>query len=133
LTDALDYFGLELSRTPSPSYAESVLGIKTIQNKDKTRIIDISPGSPADMSGLTLGDEIIAVNNTMVNKNLDKWLKYFDGKTHCLQISRNNELINLDMPTLNRTFFQIIKIQVKKEASDKQIKARQSWGCLDGR
>ncbi|MDG2152565.1 MAG: PDZ domain-containing protein [Crocinitomicaceae bacterium] len=133
LTDALDYFGLELSRTPSPSYAESVLGIKTIQNKDKTRIIDISPGSPADMSGLTLGDEIIAVNNTMVNKNLDKWLKYFDGKTHFLQISRNNELINLDMPTLNRTFFQIIKIQVKKEASDKQIKARQSWGCLDGR
>lgn len=133
LNEALDYFGLELSRTPSPSYSESVLGIKTIQKNKKTIIIDISPGCPADMSGMTLGDEIIAVNNTIINNNLDKWLTYYDGTTHCLQISRNHELVNLDMPTLNRTFFQRIKIQVKKEANDNQIKARQAWGCLEGR
>jgi predicted metalloprotease with PDZ domain len=133
LTEALEYFGLEIHRTPSPSYSESVLGIKTIQENMNTKIIDVSPGSPADMSGLALGDEIIGVNNTLINRNLDKWLIYFDGNTHCLQVSRNNELMNFDMPTLNRMFFQNIKIQVKKDANETQIKARQSWGCLEGR
>ncbi|MDA9160887.1 PDZ domain-containing protein [Crocinitomicaceae bacterium] len=133
LSEALDYFGLELNRASSLSYSESILGIKTIQHKNKTKVIDISPGSPADMEGVSLGDEIIGVNNTMVNNDLDEWLKYFDGTTHYLLVSRNNELKNLKMPTLNRTFFQNIKIRVQTDASDKQIIARQSWGCLDGR
>jgi predicted metalloprotease with PDZ domain len=133
LIEALDYFGLKLNRSPSPSYSESILGIKSNQQNGKTTIFDIFPGSPADMGGLSIGDEIIGINHTQLNNNLDKWCKYYDHKGISLNISRKHQIMTIDMPTLNRTFYQSIRIRVNEDANQKQIKARQLWGCLEDR
>ena len=133
LIEALDYFGLELVKNPSPSYSESVLGIKSIYQNGKINIIDIFPGSPADMSGLSIGDEITGINATQLNNNLDKWCRYYDQHGIKLHISRKQQMMIFEMPTLNRSFYQTIKIQSIKEISKNQLKARQAWGCLGER
>lgn len=132
LLEALEYFGLELTQNPSPSYSESILGIKSQNKNSKTTITDIFPGSPSDMAGLCIGDEIIGVNKVQLNNNLDKWLNYFDSSHELyLTISRDQKIKDLFIPTVNRSFYQINRIQTKTSATKNQIKARQSWGCLE--
>ena len=69
LLEALDYFGFELIKKTSPSYSESTLGVKTQVRNNGTVVMDIYPGSPADLGGICIGDQIIGVNKTQVNKN----------------------------------------------------------------
>ena len=85
------------------------------------------------MGGLAIGDEIIGINHTHLNNNLDKWCKYYDHKGISLNISRKHQMMTIGMPTLNRTFYQSIRIRVNEDANQKQIKARQLWGCLEDR
>ena len=118
-------------KKPAPSYSKSILGIKTQVKSNGTFVVDIYPGSPADMGGLRIGDQIIGVNKTQVNKNLDEWLHYFnESKEIYLTVSRNQNIEEVLIPTLNRSFYQEYKIQAKKDADKNQIKALQSWGCL---
>jgi predicted metalloprotease with PDZ domain len=131
LLEALDYFGLELIKKPANSYSRSILGIKTQVKSNGTFVVDIYPGSPADMGGLRIGDQIIGVNKTQVNSNLDQWLHYFnESKEIYLTMSRNQNIKEVLIPTLNRSFYQEYKIQAKKDLDKNQIKAIQSWGCL---
>ena len=89
----MDYFGLELIKKPDPSYSKSILGIKTQVNSKGTFVVDIYPGSPSDMGGLRIGDQIMSVNKTQVNKNLDQWLRYFnENKEISLTLSRNQNI-----------------------------------------
>ena len=130
LIEALHYFGLELIQTPSESYSQSILGIKTQSKNSKTIITDIFPGSPSDMGGLCIGDEILGVNQIQIDKNLDKWLHYLDSANLKLTISRNQIILDKKIPTVNRTFYQKIKIAPKTEPTKKELKARQTWACL---
>ena len=131
LIEALDYFGLELIKKLDPSYSKSILGIKTQVNSKGTFVVDIYPGSPSDMGGLRIGDQIMSVNKTQVNKNLDQWLRYFnENKEISLTLSRSQNIKEVLIPTLNRNFYQEYKIQVKKDTDKNQIKALQSWACL---
>ena len=130
LIEALDYFGLEMIQVPSSSYSQSFLGIKTQLINNKTVITDLFPGSPADMGGLCLGDEILGVNQIQIDQNLDKWLHYLDSANIILTISRKQMILDKKIPTVNRTFYQKIRIKVKSEPSKKELKARQSWACM---
>jgi oligoribonuclease (3'-5' exoribonuclease) len=64
---------------------------------------------------------------------LDKWCRYYDQHGIKLHISRKQQMMIFEMPTLNRSFYQTIKIQSIKEISKNQLKARQAWGCLGER
>ena len=129
LQDALDYFGLEMQINDNPSIAEHALGIK-LQHVNST-IQSIAIGSPAEMCGLRIGDEIIGVNKIRLNKDFEKWLSYFNLNDINLTIVREQKIIEKKMPIVHRNYFQKYNISVLKEKSSIQSKALQSWACDD--
>ena len=129
LQDALDYFGLEMQINENPSIAEHALGIK-LQYVNST-IHSIAIGSPAEMCGLRIGDEIIGVNKIRLNKDFEKWLSYFNLNDINLTIVREQKIIEKKMPIVHRNYFQKYNIRVLEEKSSIQSKALQSWACDD--
>jgi len=80
LTACLDYIGFELKALKKTSYTETTLGFKTQAAGEKTTVAAIFPNSPADKAGLTLQDEIIALNGMRVENNLNDWCAHFSNE-----------------------------------------------------
>jgi len=133
LIDALDFFGLELIQTPSNSYSEAKLGLKTIHQSNHLLISAIYPGSPADMVGLSLGDELIAVNKIKLNNDFDTCLNYFDATSKTLSLFRNGRLLQLTLPEVNRFFYLNHKICKQNKLTNVQERAIREWGENDFR
>ena len=127
LLEALDFIGLELIQTPSNSYSEANLGMKTVHQANHLLISAIYPGGPADIAGLSLGDELIALNTIKLNHDLDSCLNYFDASSKTLSFFRNEKLITLTIPEVNRSFYLHSKIQKQEKLSNHQIKAIELW------
>ena len=127
LIEALDFIGLELIQTPSNSYSEANLGMKTVHQSNHLLISAIYPGSPAEMAGLSLGDELIAVNKIKLNNDLDACLNYFDATSKTLSFFRNGKLLQLTLPEVNRFFYLDHKIHKKVNLTPNQEKAIFAW------
>lgn len=127
LLEALDFIGLELIQTPSNSYSEANLGMKTVHQSNHLLISAIYPGSPADMAGLSLGDELIALNTIKLNHDLDSNLNYFDTSSKTLSFFRNGKLLQLTLPEVNRFFFLNHKIHKRVNLTTNQEKAILAW------
>ena len=127
LLEALDFIGLELIQTPSNSYSEANLGMKTVNQANHLLISAIYPGSPAEMAGLSLGDELIALNTIKLNHDLDSCLNYFDASSKTLSFFRNGKLLQLTLPEVNRFFYLNHKIHKKVNLTPNQEKAIFAW------
>ncbi|MCX6195859.1 MAG: M61 family peptidase, partial [Flavobacteriia bacterium] len=127
LLEALDFIGLELIQTPSNSYSEANLGMKTVHQSNQLLISAIYPGSPADMAGLSLGDELIALNTIKLNHDLDSCLNYFDASSKTLSFFINGKLLLLTLPEVNRFFYLNHKIHKKVNLTPNQEKAIFAW------
>lgn len=127
LLEALDFIGLELIQTPSNSYSEANLGVKTVHQANHLLISAIYPGSPADMVGISIGDELIAVNKIKLNNDLDACLNYFDASSKTLSFFRNGKLLQLTLPEVNRFFYLNHKIHKKVNLTPNQEKAIFAW------
>lgn len=127
LLEALDHIGLELIQTPSNSYSEANLGIKIVNQSNHLLISAIYPGSPAEMAGFSLGDELIAVNKIKLNNDLDACLNYFDASSKKLSFFRNGKLLDITMPEVNRFFYLYHKIHKKVNLTPNQEKAIFAW------
>ena len=127
LLEALEFIGLELIQTPSNSYSEAKLGMKTVHQSNHLLISAIYPGSPTDMAGLSLGDELIALNTIKLNHDLDSYLNYFDASSKTLSFFRNGKLLQLTLPEVNRFFYLNHKIHKKGNLTTNQEKAILAW------
>ena len=127
LLESLDFIGLELIQTPSNSYSEANLGMKTVHQSNHLLISAIYPGSPAETAGLSLGDELIAVNKIKLNNDLDACLNYFDATSKTLSFFRNGKLLQLTLPEVNRFFYLYHKIHKKVNLTPNQEKAIFAW------
>ena len=78
LTEALDYLGLELFHKPSSLYSEGRLGMKLLPLGKSFQVTAMYAGGPAELGGMRIGDEIIAVNGFILNNDIESWLTYFD-------------------------------------------------------
>ena len=77
LVESLEYLGIDLHHVPTKKYSAAKLGFKNLVLKGESKVKAIYPGSPAELSGMMLDDEVIAVNGMAVNNDLDRWLQYF--------------------------------------------------------
>ncbi len=127
LTDALEYLGLEIKHFPSRSYAAARLGFKYIPNGQGILVAAMYPGGPADLGGLMLNDEIIAINGYMVNGELEKWLNYFDENDKFLTINRGGRLLELRLPEVQRNFYMEYIVVPMENPNGQQKKALEAW------
>jgi len=127
LTDAFETIGLEMVHKPSPKYSHGRCGFKTLPMGNHHVVKAIYPGSPADLGGLMLEDEIIAVNAFALNGELDKWLQYADDTTKTLTVIRAGKLVELTFPEVQRNFYLEYGIRPMENPTAAQKKALEHW------
>lgn len=126
LADSLDYLGLELTHRPLASYSAGKLGMKVIPGS--LVVTSIYTGSPADLGGLMLNDEIIAVNDVLCQGELDKWLAYFDNQPKKVTVNRSGRLHTINLPEVNRNFYLEYYVQpISTKPTKLQINALDKW------
>ncbi len=130
ITDALEAIGLMLTHKPASKYSQAKTGIKTVVQGSNHVVKAIYPGSPADLAGLMLEDEIIAINSLAITTELDRWLAFFDNETKIITINRSGKLIQYPLPEVQRYFYLeygIEKMPKNEELSALQVKAFEEW------
>jgi predicted metalloprotease with PDZ domain len=127
ITESLDYLGLELDHKPVDSYSGSRLGFKSLKSGKNFIVKSLYSGGPADVAGVMLEDEIIAVNNVGVDGELDKWLQFFDDDQKVLTIMRKGQLIEITLPEVNRHFYNKYSVKKLKDPNNHQKKAFKHW------
>jgi predicted metalloprotease with PDZ domain len=127
LHDALESIGLDLHHEPLSSYAAGRLGFIYQPGLRGAQVMSIYPGSPADLGGLMLKDEIIAVNRQLCNGDCDRWLSYFENQTKHVTVARAGVLIELELPEVNRFFYVRYFIAKTAHPNTIQQKAFEAW------
>ena len=130
LVEACSFFGLDIKQVPSVSYAEAKLGMKTVPKGADAQIVSIYPGSPADIAGLSINDEILAVNNMRLQGNIDAWLNFYDGGIKTLLLNRNGHLMEKTLPEVNRFFYLTHTVHRLETLNQHQRKALKHWANI---
>lgn len=128
LTECFDYLGLELHHEPEQSYAGSKLGFKFLNSDKGGALVKLMyPGGPAELSGMMLEDEIVAVNGIEVRNNLNEWLTYFDDDQKELSLFRKGQVQKVVLPEVNRYFYNTYTVKAVKEPNGPQKQAMKAW------
>lgn len=86
LESCLDFFGLELKKTARENFHESYLGFVC----EGSTVVMIYPESPAEKAGLSLKDEIIAINGMKISDDLSKWCDFLKDQEFSLTVSTSS-------------------------------------------
>ncbi len=127
LTQSFDYLGLEMKQVPAKAYTASRLGFKAVQNGNNFLVSAMYPGGPADLGGMMIGDEIIAVNSFMCQGELEKWLLFVDHSPKNISIIRAGKLMELTLPEVNRNFYSEYTITEVVLPNNSQKSALNAW------
>lgn len=85
---SLNYIGCNLQAGPATNFNEAYLGFK-VRYENKACIIDsIFPNSIVEEKGLSINDEIIAINGIKINNDLTEWTNYFINEEMALSVKR---------------------------------------------
>jgi len=85
------------------------------------------PGGPAETAGLSVGDEIIAVNSYACDGELDKWLNYFDNDTKKVTVNREGAIMDFTFPEVNRNFYMKYAVKKMENPNGLQKNAFEAW------
>jgi len=123
LKESLSYIGCELSINPSKKHHESKLGFKVRYDKSKCIIDNIYPNSLAEQKGLSINDEVIAINGIKINNDLDLWSEYFKNEEIALSVKR--ELGTISKSTFSKSensngFLDYEIVKLEKDNNYKQ-------------
>lgn len=127
LTESFEYLGLELKHTPAKQYSSGRLGFKANPNGNNVVVTALYPGGPADLAGLMLGDEIIAINSIVCAGELDKWLAYFDNDQKRITVIRAGKLVEMTLPEVMRNFYSEYKVVPMENLNGLQKKGLEAW------
>lgn len=131
IVEALECLGLHLVHVPSPIYSHARLGLKAMADNKDFIVKALYVGGSADLGGVMLEDKIIAVNGYACEGELEKWLTYFEEEQKVLTINRKGTILELNIPDMNRTFYQLYSIMPMKKTLPKQERALHMWSGGD--
>lgn len=120
LTKCLNYLGIELIMQPSSVVSESIFGFKTIANGLNAKISLIAPYSPSWKAGLSIGDEILAINNYSLKGDFNDWMIYFKDMPIELTVSSAQLIkkIILNKHDAKASYFDSPKLQLSASKPD---------------
>jgi predicted metalloprotease with PDZ domain len=127
LTESFDYLGLELKHVPAQNYSMGRLGFKTVPSAANFTVTALYPGGPADLAGMMIGDEILAVNAILCAGELEQWLSYFDNDVKKLTVIRSSRVVELILPEVMRNFYSEYSIIPIENPTKLQDNALAAW------
>ena len=115
LNECLSYIDVELVKTASLQSCESLYGFKTLDFGLNRKVALIAPYSPSWKAGLSIGDEILAVNGYTLKNDFNDWMQYYKESDLVLTVSSNQQLKTLKLVKNSKplTYFDVLKLKQK--------------------
>lgn len=128
LDDLVQYFGLKLQKTPSEINYERDYGFKTVLTDGKIMVSKVAPGSPAYEAGLGIQDEVIAINETVVDNNLNALTSHFHAAVVTLKVSTPmKKLKTISLELSPEKYYYDYKLIKAEHPSTNQQKFFNEW------
>jgi predicted metalloprotease with PDZ domain len=107
------------------SEAEHRFGFRIQESAGQTTIAMLAPDSPAEKSGLLVGDHVIACNYRKLGNN---WTLLTDNLTDItLHVFSKERLKKVDLKATNEKYFSSRYITIDTSVSDEQKQAFRNW------
>lgn len=132
LQEAMDHVGCELSLTPSSKFHESSLGFKVLDMAGVLKVSAIYPDSVSDKAGLSLNDELLAINQIQLKADgsgtgFSEWCSYFSKEGIELTVSTMGIIKKIQLKADSNKYYQIAQIKKKTGATDEQKRNFENW------
>lgn len=117
LSECFNYLNIDFIKKPSLQVSENLFGFKTIDFGFNRKISLIAPYSPAWKVGLSIGDEIIAVNGYTLKNDFNDWMTYFQDSNLELTVTSSQSLkqVKLIKNEKGITYFHSNKLKNTEE------------------
>jgi len=117
--------GLNLNMHLPFTEAEHRFGFRILESAGQTTIAMLAPGSPAEASGLMVGDQIIACNGRKLGNN---WALLTDKLSEIsLHVFSKERLKTIALKSTDEQYFSGRNISIDNSASDEQKQAFRNW------
>jgi predicted metalloprotease with PDZ domain len=116
LSDAMNYIGCEVTLTPSAKFHERSLGIKIADTNGACKVTAIYPDSVADIAGVSIADEVIAVNDMQIKydgsgTNFSEWCSYYCNEPITLTIVSNAIVKHIKISSKPDSYYKIAGVK----------------------
>lgn len=125
LPQALSLIGCEIVKEPSPLIHERRYGFRLSEGL-KPVVTAIQDQSPAEYSGLSLGDEVLLINSTPVSQGVD-WNNLFSRGGELLAWNTIEGTKTIELLPNGREFFQQYRMQKMSQATPEQKAFYTAW------
>ncbi|MCX7768957.1 MAG: PDZ domain-containing protein [Flavobacteriales bacterium] len=127
LEPLLPLAGLNLRTEENPLVSERDFGFKTSCQGGRTLVSITAPGSIAELAGLMIGDEIVAINGYRVDGNLNEWLRYFSDERVDLHVMSGHNLRKISLVRGPDTFYPLYRVVKTERPTAEQVKFYENW------
>jgi predicted metalloprotease with PDZ domain len=131
ILQTIQFIGCTIDKAPSKNIYEGVYGMKCrIAGADRTGncvITQIAGESPADKAGLSIGDEVIALNDTRVTENLNDLFSFYHDREIVLTLYRSGSLVRAKLFNTGLRYFSTFQLVKLANVSANQKENFQLW------
>jgi predicted metalloprotease with PDZ domain len=127
LQEQLAYVGCELIKTRSKKHHEAYFGFKLQEGIVPPKIALVYPDSVADRAGLSMNDELIAINQHPVKNDLNEWEKYFSGGQVEMIVVSNGYTKTVKLSPSSGEHYLNYSVTKIKNPTDEQKEAYGLW------
>jgi len=130
-TEALEAFGLRFkpgAQQPADRASRPWLGITTRNDNGRLVITQVQRGSPADVAGLNVDDEIVAIDEfrVRVDRLENRLEQYKTGDKVSVLVARREQLVRIPM-TFGAEPQKAWRLETNPAASDAQRRLLDAW------
>lgn len=122
LHESLNYIGCNLKIEPSKNHNEAYLGFSVRYENNKCIVDNIFPDSVAEEKGLSINDELIAINGIKITNNLSQWSEYFKKDEMAFSVKRALGVIEkIKLKETELVYFKDYTIGKKEESANFKV------------
>lgn len=123
LKAALSYIDCDLQVEPATNFNAAYLGFKVKYEKNSCIVDSIFPDSIAEENGLSVNDEIIAINGIKINNDLTDWTNYFKNEEMAFSVKRALGVVEkIKLKRNDTVYFKTYSI-IKNDNNSENFKA----------
>ena len=130
-SEALDTFGLRFKPAPPAAAdrpAKIWLGITTRNDNGRLLVTQVQRGSPADLAGINVDDEILAIDDFRVRADRfeNRLEQYRPGDRVSVLVARREQLLKVDVPLASEPV-KSWRLEVSPNATETQRRNLDAW------
>ena len=124
LNESLKYVGCHLKSIEHTQHSASAFGLRLDAD---AKVMDVAPLSPAALAGICRGDEVLAVNGLVVEKNkVSDWIAYFDDNVK-ITFKKDHLMLEKVLIATEQKYFGTARIEKLKSTSKEQEESFKDW------